>query len=330
MENNRFYNINDEFGEKYYQLPIVLFKSPKYKKLSLEAKVAFSLLKDRFTYSVKNGWYDTNHNIYFIFTNDELMDLLDVKKEKLSKIKKELINAGLLYQKRQGLNKPNLLYLLKPDVTPEDVYLIDKRNKPLEPQGSSKIELPHDTTQSLKPQGSSIFELPKNGTQSLEPQGSSKIEHNLYYTNLDTNIDSIDTDTITSDQCNIEMDAILLEHEVQNSKIFTKAQGTLIELLANRDPKRYDKLQKSILNAKKKTLNRYHIQSSEFNFDDVDVETEFRNCLLACIKQYRLGKVKNIENYVYSSVVTSFEKIGNERAQNEYQNNKKSIYWDEN
>lgn len=120
---NNFYNIQDTYTEKFYQLPQVFFTSPKYKKLSNDAKVAYTLLKDRNNYSIKNKWFDEEGNIYFIFTVNELMTLLRCGNQKVNKIKRELEEYNLLVQKRMGLNKPNRLYLLRPEITAEDAYI---------------------------------------------------------------------------------------------------------------------------------------------------------------------------------------------------------------
>ncbi|WP_301052023.1 replication initiator protein A [Lactobacillus hominis] len=222
-EPTNFYKVNEIYVEKFYQMPKVLFTNPKYAKLKNDDRVAYSLLKDRNSISIKNHWFDEEGNIYFIFTNDELMRLLNCGKEKLGKIKDRLISVGLLYQKRMGRNKPNRLYLLKPEVTAEDVYLqvtqesttknefIKKDAPALEPQGavkntvpekeaqtvdtsgSSKIELPEKEAQTVDTSGSSKIELPEKEAQTVDTSGSSKIEHNQDHTILDTN--KIHTDT---------------------------------------------------------------------------------------------------------------------------------------
>ncbi|BDP86344.1 hypothetical protein EfmAA610_35540 (plasmid) [Enterococcus faecium] len=48
---------------------------------------------------------DSDDNIFFIFTVEELMKLLQCREGKVSKIKKELEKAGLLKQKRGRVNK---------------------------------------------------------------------------------------------------------------------------------------------------------------------------------------------------------------------------------
>ena len=55
-QDKRLYNINNITRETFYQLPKVFFtKHSKYVNLSLQAAVAFSFLKDRLTYSIKNN-----------------------------------------------------------------------------------------------------------------------------------------------------------------------------------------------------------------------------------------------------------------------------------
>lgn len=126
-----FFNIYEEQGLTYYQLPKVFFQNEKYMNMSNDTKIAWSILKDRFQLSIKNNWFDENGNIYFIYTNDDLMDILNIKSpNKISKIKKELTEADLLYQVRVGLNKPNKLYIKKPVASDDDIYKIQKENDP--------------------------------------------------------------------------------------------------------------------------------------------------------------------------------------------------------
>lgn len=83
----------------------------KYKKLSDSAKVTYAILNDRVSLSIKNNWIDQNGDIYFIFTNENLQEVLDKSKNTITKIKKELQEVGLLEQVKTGFNRPNKLYL---------------------------------------------------------------------------------------------------------------------------------------------------------------------------------------------------------------------------
>ncbi len=87
----KLYNINEEYREKFYQIPKVFFTNPKYIKLSNDAKMAWGILRDRLDLSIKNGWVDSKTgNIYFYYKNENLQNILNCKKDKVIKIKKEL------------------------------------------------------------------------------------------------------------------------------------------------------------------------------------------------------------------------------------------------
>ena len=104
-------NIKNQASQNFYMLNKVLFINEKYKKLSDSAKVTYAILNDRVSLSIKNNWIDQNGDIYFIFTNENLQEVLDKSKNTITKIKKELQEVGLLEQVKTGFNRPNKLYL---------------------------------------------------------------------------------------------------------------------------------------------------------------------------------------------------------------------------
>ncbi|OHO42551.1 replication protein [Staphylococcus sp. HMSC034G07] len=128
MTEERF-NIQQQYREKFYQLPKVFFTNEKYMQLSNDAKIAYALLKDRLELSIKNNWFDDNGDIFFIFTNEKLKKILNVHNTKLGKIKKELSESGLLDQIRCGQGKPNKLYLKNPSITKDDIYEIKNQEE---------------------------------------------------------------------------------------------------------------------------------------------------------------------------------------------------------
>ncbi len=134
------YNVNEEYREKFYQIPKVFFTNPKYIKISNDAKMAWGILRDRLDLSIKNGWIDSKTgNIFFYYKNENLQTILNCKKDKVIKIKKELIEAELLLQERQGLNKTNKLYLVKPEVTEDDIYKIQKQENTVESSSGKEV-----------------------------------------------------------------------------------------------------------------------------------------------------------------------------------------------
>ncbi|WP_317759819.1 replication initiator protein A [Liquorilactobacillus mali] len=146
-----FYDKDNVYGALFFQFPKVLLYGEKYRKLSATAKLSYMVLKDRLEYSLRNNWVDSEGHVYFIFTNEELMDLFNCSKGKAIKVKTELESLGLLFQKQMvfnpdtGKNEPNRLYLSQLDVKATDVYLRGQYGKEtaqsLATSGSSKSGL---------------------------------------------------------------------------------------------------------------------------------------------------------------------------------------------
>jgi len=116
IPSDRFYTLKEEVTLRFYQVPKVLFKNPTYKRLSLGAKLMYSILRDRLDISVRNEWKDENGYIYLIFSLKELINLLTIDEKTVIKYKKELVKHTLIFDKRVGQGKPNRIYVLKPDL----------------------------------------------------------------------------------------------------------------------------------------------------------------------------------------------------------------------
>ena len=96
----------------FFKFPKPFIYDEKYKKLSNNAKLLYMLLFDRLELSLKNGWHDKDGNVFQYYTNEQLMIDLNCNSNKtIIKIKKELKDAGLITEVRQGMNLPNRIYL---------------------------------------------------------------------------------------------------------------------------------------------------------------------------------------------------------------------------
>ena len=96
----------------FFKFPKPFIYDEKYKTLSNNAKMLYMLLFDRLELSLKNGWHDKEGNVFQDYTNDQLMIDLNCNSNKtIIKIKKELKDAGLMTEVRQGMNLPNRIYL---------------------------------------------------------------------------------------------------------------------------------------------------------------------------------------------------------------------------
>lgn len=114
---NKFSALDFESKERFYKLPKELVNHPRYKKLSNNARTMYAILRDRTELSYKNNWIDDQGYVYIIFTINSLQKLLNVGHTTVIKIKKELADTSLLEESRLGMNKPNRIYLLKPDIS---------------------------------------------------------------------------------------------------------------------------------------------------------------------------------------------------------------------
>lgn len=98
---------------QFYIMPKELFESKKYKEISLEAKVIYTLFIDRLELSRKNNWINEKGEVYLIFKRNDIAEILNLTDKTVSKAIKELKKIELVYENRQGLGKPNLIYIGK-------------------------------------------------------------------------------------------------------------------------------------------------------------------------------------------------------------------------
>ena len=102
--------INEVKNNAFYQMPQWLYEPP-YNVLSDKAKQVYMFLFDRRTLSIQNKWFDEKGDVFVYFTNEQLMEKLNCSNKPIVQAKKELHDIGLLREVRQGVNKPNRLYI---------------------------------------------------------------------------------------------------------------------------------------------------------------------------------------------------------------------------
>ena len=111
MQYEYFYGAQAE-QFSFYRIPKALFTEPNFSELSTDAKVLYGILLDRMSLSLKNQWLDAQNKVYIIFTVEEIMDALNCANQKATRLMVELEKqAGLIERKRQGLGRPNLIYV---------------------------------------------------------------------------------------------------------------------------------------------------------------------------------------------------------------------------
>lgn len=83
--------------------------------ISLTAKVLYSLLLNRTTLSQKSGWTSEDGYVYVVYPVKSLADSLGRSERATKSALRELEEADLLIRIRQGLNRPNHIFLKLPD-----------------------------------------------------------------------------------------------------------------------------------------------------------------------------------------------------------------------
>ena len=197
--------------QTFYQIPEIFFTriqhnengyvklTSSYTGLSSDAKLAYGALYNRCKLSISSfqkgnrDYVDENGAVFLIFTVSDLMLLLDKGKMKVTKIKKELQEHGLLREVRQGLNKPNRLYLQLVDTNLEisEYYSADgELLKKVDYFGRVLYEKACDFKKglnSLDNSGSLKNGRPQNGLQNVHKSDGINTEKsktdNLYDTN---------------------------------------------------------------------------------------------------------------------------------------------------
>ena len=111
MSNRTRYTLDEIQRNTFYQMPKFLFEG-EFNGLDNNAIVAYSLLRDRHDLSTKNQWINENGEIYLLFTREELCKLLRLSEPTVIKTMKTLKKFNLVEEERQGLGKPNKIYLL--------------------------------------------------------------------------------------------------------------------------------------------------------------------------------------------------------------------------
>ncbi|WP_436961895.1 replication initiator protein A [Staphylococcus xylosus] len=315
-------NIKNQANQNFYMLHKVLFINEKYKKLSDSAKVTYAILNDRVSLSIKNNWIDQNGDIYFIFTNENLQEVLDKSKNTITKIKKELQEVGLLEQVKTGFNRPNKLYLheIETNITiekeiqnstsndDESSDIKDSQIMGLQNPKQWDSRIPNDgapESQNLDPNDTEF-----SNTDYIETENNDTNDLNDTSNNISENAHSNHTNHQQTEFNNDALKFQLLEELPQQIKDYlSKFEIREIRII------------KSVLLKGKKSFNNAH--DTFYRLEDVEFE------LVSVLKRFKamlLQKNETVEamqGYLMQSIKAELEEIHalNMRRQNMKQHN---------
>jgi hypothetical protein len=110
MQTTRRYTREDISNNLFYQMPKFLFEG-ELRNLSNDARVLYSLLKDRHELSLYNNWFNDAGEVYFIFSRENMEEILGLSDKTVKKAMDNLKKYDLIEEERRGQGKPNLIYL---------------------------------------------------------------------------------------------------------------------------------------------------------------------------------------------------------------------------
>lgn len=151
----------------FYRVPRLLIKDERFKELSSDAKLLYGLMLDRMSLSMKNGWVDAENRAYIHYTIDNIMEDLGCGREKSIKVLAELDakkGIGLIEKKRQGLGKPDIIYV-KNFATFEDKMEVES---PSNADISTEVRKSNFKKSDNRTSGNSEIELAEVGKSNLK------------------------------------------------------------------------------------------------------------------------------------------------------------------
>lgn len=277
---------------RFYQLPKFLFEDEYFSKMPTEAKVMYALLKDRFELSRLNNWVDSENNIYLLYTNKQLCSILNYAEPKIIKLKKELEKYNLIINERQGLNKPNRIYLLEPTY---DKELINSKFQNKENISSRTNE-------------SSVQELTNFKSNDTE-------FNNTDYIETDSNDTNDLYDTTNNHSYHTNHPNTEFNNDALKFQILEELPNQIKDYLSNFEIREI-RIIKSVLLKGKKSFNNTH--DTYYRLEDVEFE------LVSVLKRFKamlLQKNETVEamqGYLMHSIKAELEEIHalNMRRQN--------------
>ena len=347
------YNSTQINSELFWKFPKFLSENKKYADLSNDDRVAYMLIKDRYRYSLSNNWIDEKGDVYVYFTIEELRELLHVGKNKVSKVKKNLMKKDLLEIEKQGFNPkkgrnfPDKIYLLQPDYDPTDLISQTSQVSALQQSGFLKIGSRYTNQESVDIKGKLDSENCNKGTSALERSDFPKMGTNKDKKYLDT-IKDTNTDTqkwnFSSNSYPKEIVAKqnndLLKHlgsiltGDKGAPMFLNKESIDLITLWFKTPEAAHDCISVILNAANDSRKEAMEQIGRHELYFEDCNNELKREITRKLRRYfnkmrtaKPGEIKNPRNYLYMTMRNTFDKWQNDilRAEKEEDsdNNKK-------
>ena len=98
-------------GFHFYRIPKAILDDPRYRVISFEARMLYSVMLDRVDLSMRCGKTDLYGRVYIFFTLEYAMNVTGYGHSKTGRLFSELERIGLIERKRQGQGRPDRIYV---------------------------------------------------------------------------------------------------------------------------------------------------------------------------------------------------------------------------
>ncbi len=314
----------------FYRVPRLLIKDKRFKGLSSDAKLLYGLMLDRMSLSVKNRWFDKDNRAYIYYTVEEIMNDLGCSHGTCAKIMAELDNKkgiGLIEKKRQGLGRPDIIYVKNFVTACASDPIQDDEKKPDNTDVSTEVQnLDFRTSRSSKGRSSEIQNLDfckSNNRTSGNPNSIFQEVQNLdaSYTNINyTDINNINpsihlsdnTDNNSNDRISENKEWIDIPGELSSPLHNDRLQVNSVHLCDGdisqvSSGHSIDNVEAYIEQIKQNIRYDYHIQHDTCHDRELFDELYELICDIVCVsrKTVKIGG----ENYPYALVKAKFLKL---------------------
>lgn len=114
--NNSIISQNETFGQSestqaFAKLPKLLITEPQYKHLTAQHILAYTLMRDRLQLSITNQMKDKDGTPFIHYDLGNVAEDIRCGEKKAGQLVNDLDNMGLIRKVRQGLGKPNRIYV---------------------------------------------------------------------------------------------------------------------------------------------------------------------------------------------------------------------------
>ena len=190
--------VNNLASQQFYKFEKWILAEKSLKKLSPTAKLLYMVLCDREQLSLKNykDFTDKEGCLFQYFDQEKASELLGVSLTAIKKAFKDLQEFKLIESVRQGLGKPNRLYILEFEVTEDTLKELSYENKKASTEPPVKADnrnndfnnsIPQneekDTDKNEKNKESEIVEIINNSCVNIRKQDLKKCEEE--FTDID-------------------------------------------------------------------------------------------------------------------------------------------------